>query len=395
LNDQKGLLVSDAEVADAASKTVNVGLTLDAENVTSNPPADKNKAEAAAKGGDIGAFFDISVTKTTEVTSSDGAKSTATEKVPELPVAVPVTLAIPAEIQGHAYYNVIRVHNGVAERIPATATETTVSFLSSLYSTYAIAYSDDPIFMDDTPAVNEDTNGGNTGGSTSGGSGGAAVQPVTGGSVTTSPKNPKPGDKVTITVDPDKGYKVDTVKVLDKNGKEVAVTKNGDGTYTYIQPKGTVTIDATFKKDGAGAQVGPFTDVTSDQWFAEAVEFVYNEKLFNGVAPDKFGPQITTTRGMFVTILGRLAKIDVTKWTAQSKFPDVHTDMYCAPYIAWGEDQGIVLGFDDGSYRPDDLVTREQMAAILYRYVQKTGTLDLAKTHELTYADKADIADWA
>ncbi|MEG2421165.1 MAG: S-layer homology domain-containing protein, partial [Oscillospiraceae bacterium] len=260
-----------------------------------------------------------------------------------------------------------------------------------------------PALVADAKALDSGSSGGGSGSSGSG-SGGGSSRPITvtvdpgkdgGGKVTLSPKNPKPGEEVTITVTPEPGFQIDTVLITDKNGKELP--KLGSNPFTIIAPADGFTVKSTFKKaDKVDGQVGPFADVSDKAWYAPAVDFVYMEGLFKGISETQFGPAVTMNRGMFITVLGRLAKVDTDKWSATGKFPDVASDAYYAPYVAWGAAEGIVLGYDNGNYGPEDLVTREQMAAILYRYVQKQGGGYQGNwVFLLPYADAASVSDWA
>ena len=100
------------------------------------------------------------------------------------------------------------------------------------------------------------------------------------------------------------------------------------------------------------------------------------------------------TRGMFVTVLGRLAKADVSGYTASS-FTDVSTDAYYMGYIQWASENGMINGMGNGAFAPDQSITREQMAAILQNYAKVMG-FDLPKVHEEnTFADSADISSYA
>ncbi len=140
-----------------------------------------------------------------------------------------------------------------------------------------------------------------------------------------------------------------------------------------------------------GSQL-PFQDVKPGDWFYEAVEYVYEKGMMNGVTNTKFGPEATTTRGMIVTILYRLEGEPVAE---RSAFADVKADIYYALPIGWASANGIVKGHSAEKFGPEDEITREQMAAILYRYAQYKG-YDVSAAADLSsFADAGQISSYA
>lgn len=268
--------------------------------------------------------------------------------------------------------------------------------LLSTETSYSLTATED---MTLTATFEGDTISGGGGGS---GGGGAAVEedsaitlPDSGqnGSVTASPSNPKSGEDVVLTVKPDSGYKLDALKVIDAQGNEIALTDKGDGKYVFTMPDSHVTVTATFiKADSETEPVGPFTDVNTDDWFAEAVQYVLDNEIMNGTSATTFGPNTTTTRGMIVTILYRL---EGEPDAAASSFTDVASNMYYADAINWAAANGIVNGVSEISFAPDNQITREQMAAILYRYAQFKG-YDVTASNDLSsYTDASQISEYA
>ena len=139
----------------------------------------------------------------------------------------------------------------------------------------------------------------------------------------------------------------------------------------------------------------PFTDVRGDDWFYDDVAYVYENGLMNGTSETTFSPYISTTRGMIVTILyrmeGRPAVLEACPFT------DVKAGAYYERAIVWAAENGIVKGYGNGCFGPDDQITREQMAAILYRYAKNRG-LDVSvgeNTNILSYDDALDISEYA
>lgn len=200
--------------------------------------------------------------------------------------------------------------------------------------------------------------------------------PTTGnGDVTVSPARPERGDTVTVTVEPDDRYKVEDVTVIDRNGDPVEVSLKNDGTYTFVQPAGKVEIEVTYAVDM------PFTDVPEDAWYIDGAEYVYANYIMNGTGETTFGPNTTVSRGMIVQILYNLVgNPDVE---GDTDFTDVTDDYWSAKAIAWAVNNGVVNGFEDGTFRPDENMTREQMAAILQNFASQMG-LDVSASGDLS-----------
>lgn len=200
--------------------------------------------------------------------------------------------------------------------------------------------------------------------------------PTTGnGDVTVSPARPERGDTVTVTVEPDDRYKVEDVTVTDPNGDPVEVSLKNDGTYTFVQPAGKVEIEVTYAVDM------PFTDVPEDAWYIDGAEYVYANYIMNGTGETTFGPNTTVSRGMIVQILYNLVgNPDVE---GDTDFTDVPDEYWSAKAIAWAASNGVVNGFEDGTFRPDENMTREQMAAILQHFASQMG-LDVSASGDLS-----------
>lgn len=128
-------------------------------------------------------------------------------------------------------------------------------------------------------------------------------------------------------------------------------------------------------------------------WGSEYVYELYNMGVVNGVDDHRFSPNTTVTRGMLVTILGRVYGIDTDLW-AESGFTDVEIDKWYGPYVAWAQDTGIVEGYEDGTFKPETNITREQMALILMRFANHAGAA-LIETEAEPFVDEDNISPWA
>ena len=205
------------------------------------------------------------------------------------------------------------------------------------------------------------------------------------GTVTTSPASPKEGDTVTITATPEEGYKVGAVTVTDEDGQAVAVTGR-DGKYTFTQPEGKVEIAVTFVWDN------PFSDVPMDAWYTGAIEYVEVNGLMDGLPGGLFAPNKELTRAEAVQILYNLEGQPTVTGTAS--FTDLTDDWY-RNAIAWAEINGVVDGYGDGTFGPNDTVSREAFAQMMYNY-SLFKKLDTSATGDLTkFPDGGNVSDWA
>ena len=201
------------------------------------------------------------------------------------------------------------------------------------------------------------------------------------------------GDEVTITVSPEEAYLLDEMTVTS-GGKDVEVTDNGDGTYTFTMPSGDVKIEVTFAEDPNWEEepAMPFVDVDENDWFYDVVLYAYENGLMTGTSADAFAPNTTTTRGMIVSMLARLEGVTSAE---SAGFTDVADNDWYATAVNWAASEGIVNGFEDDTFRPNDAITREQMAAILYNYADYKGYDVSARADLSDYADAASISSWA
>ncbi len=198
----------------------------------------------------------------------------------------------------------------------------------------------------------------------------SAADGITHGTVALNPTRAEAGETVTITLRPDAGYQVQSVTVTDRRGSAVPVTKVSDTQYTFTMPAGSVTVDARFTAVVAPAQGQPFLDVPEDAWFVEAVTYVYEQELMDGTSALTFSPERSTSRGMMVTILYRMeGQPDV----GENTFVDVNPGQYYASAVAWAAENGIVEGYGNNRFGPEDPLTREQMAILMQNYAAYRG----------------------
>lgn len=217
---------------------------------------------------------------------------------------------------------------------------------------------------------------------------------VNNGGVNASPSNAEKGATITITLSPDKGYKLDKLTVTDGSGKSVSTVKKSDTVYTFTMPASAVKVGVSYVKATETPSETTFNDVSANDWFASAVDYVTGKGMMNGTADNTFSPKANTTRGMVVTVLYRLEN---QPSTSAASFTDVASGAYYANAVAWANANGIVSGYGSGKFGPNDKVTREQLAAILYRYAQyKKYDVSVGEdTNILSYDDAQSISSYA
>ena len=215
---------------------------------------------------------------------------------------------------------------------------------------------------------------------------------VNNGGVNASPSNAEKGATITITLSPDKGYKLDKLTVTDGSGKSVSTVKKSDTVYTFTMPASAVTVGVSYAKADETPSKTTFNDVSANDWFASAVDYVTGKGMMNGTAANTFSPKANTTRGMVVTVLYRLEN---QPSTSAASFTDVASGAYYANAVAWANANGIVSGYGSGKFGPNDKVTREQLAAILYRYAQYKK-YDVSGANSLDgYTDVQSVSSYA
>ena len=236
-----------------------------------------------------------------------------------------------------------------------------------------------------------------------GGGGGGAVAPTTydivipsalANTVKADKTKAVAGDTVTLTAAGE-----GTLTVTDANGKTVALTDLGSGKYTFKMPSAKVSVGFKTTADqpcdgGKDCPSAPFTDVDTAKWYHLSVDYVLTHKMMNGVSSRAFAPNANLTRGMLVQILYNLE--GKPKGTA-ANFSDVQADAWYAEAVGWAASNKVVTGYADGTFRPNAAVTREQAAAILYRYAQSKG-IDVSvgeNTNILSYVDVQQASEYA
>ena len=195
------------------------------------------------------------------------------------------------------------------------------------------------------------------------------------------------GHDAKFTITPDEGYEIAAIKVNNKTYKAAS-----DNTLLIEDVREKLTVTVTFQEK---AWQNPFTDVSKYATYYKAVQFVYEEGLFNGTSATKFEPDTTMTRAMFVTVLGRLAGVNVDNYKTSS-FSDVATGQWYSEYVEWASSIGLVEGYGNGKFGPNDSITHAQMYVLMERYADIIeGKTTTASGTSISANDVRDIPDWA
>ena len=189
------------------------------------------------------------------------------------------------------------------------------------------------------------------------------------GKVAVSKGRVSPGEAVTLSVTPDKGYVLETLVVTDALGKALPLTPLGKGRYSFIMPDSEVTIKAAFL-NAADVPVS-FADVSADDYYYEAVLWAVSQGITLGTDDAHFSPDADCARGQLVTFLWRAA--GKPKAEQAALFSDVGADAYYGEAVRWAAALGIVTGYSDGCFGAGDPITRQQMAVMLYRFARALG----------------------
>ena len=242
-----------------------------------------------------------------------------------------------------------------------------------------------------TVSVTRKSSGSSSSSSGSSGSYAVSAPSTKNGDVTVSPKNASKGDRVTVTVTPDKGYELDKLTVKDASGNKLKLTDKGNGKYTFTMPGSKVTVSAEFVEEQAASI---FADVPADAYYAKAVEWAVKKGITNGKANGLFGSNDPCTRGQIVTFLWRAAGSPAPKGTA--KVPaDVLPGSYCYDAVAWALENGITNGLADGTFGVNNTCTRGQSVTFLYRAMGTAPTTVNGFTDVESNAFCAEAVAWA
>ena len=218
------------------------------------------------------------------------------------------------------------------------------------------------------------------------------VDRTTGGKVTVNPGRADKGDTVTITVKPNDGYVLDELTVTAKDGGSVKLTWKDNNKYTFTMPGSQVTVNASFAKTSS-SPVDSFLDVNTGAWYYDAVKYAVENGLMSGTGTYTFEPNTTLSRGMIAQMLYALeGKPSIS---SANNFTDVSSSDWYDKAASWAQSKGIITGYEDGRFGPNDPLTREQLALILYNYAKSEGYGTSAKADLSKFTDGTSTSPWA
>lgn len=375
---------TDADKETAASGgTVEIAVKVEQKPESGLTPGEAEQLEDKADG-ELGLFVDISLDKTTTPSGGSAYVENGVSSEGLLTIIVP----LPTELKYKDIYTVVCTDGATGEALSSEPDELSGEYYeltedgSGLIlhvkesGVYAVGGRDYQIVIPTYPPVKTESEN---------------------GSFAVSPDIPFSGQTVTITPKPDEGYTLDKLTVTDASGKPVELSPNGDGTYSFTQPSGAVTITVTFKvltdvsecPRDASCPMSGYTDLNMGEWYHDGIHYCLDEGLMDGVDAGMFAPNATTSRAMIVTILWRLQGSPEVE--ATETFTDVSPDAWYAKAIAWAVAEGVADGYGEGLFGPNDAITREQLAAMLWRYAarpESEGGLS-------AFADGAEVSVWA
>lgn len=314
--------------------------------------------------GEVAPTVDMEGSRSYECSATD-CTATRTESIPKL---IEYTVTVKDDGNGKASADHIKAVAGTEIKLTATA-NSGYHFKEWQVVTGSVTINDNKFTMPDgnveVKAIFEKNT--STGGG--GGGGGVTTYAITvksakNGDVTASHKTASKGTAVTLTVDPDKGYVLDTLTVLDGKDKEIKLTEK-NGKYTFTMPASKVTVAATFK---ASAPTGknPFIDVPAGSYYEDAVVWAVEKGITSGTSAVTFDPNGNCTRAQAVTFLWRAAGSPAPK-TKVMPFTDVPSGSYYYDAVLWAMEQGITKGTSDTMFSPDATCTRAQIVTFLWR----------------------------
>ncbi len=214
------------------------------------------------------------------------------------------------------------------------------------------------------------------------------IAPAEHGTVTVRPAAVQEGEPMILNVSPDPGYTLEAISVRDSRDREIPLARDRLNRYTFSMPVSDAEVTASFVPGGTL----PFQDVRPGDWFYNGVRWIFEAGIMGGTSAVTFTPGSPTTRGQIVAILYRLEGSPVM---GANPFTDVTPGAYYASAVSWASEGGIVTGYGDGTFRPGNLITRQQLAAFLYRYAAQKGR-DLSARADLGgFADAGQIASYA
>jgi|GEM_PF-2377595 len=370
----------------AAGGTVELRLAVELKQASDIGDAEEKINEAAQPGTSVGLYLDLSIIKT--ATDAEGVMQGQTA-LSELPSLLKIVMPLAENLRGQSGITIFRVHgNSGAEIIPegrenANADGEYCQIEGDYLTIYARKFS---VYAVATVAPAP-------GGAGGGGRRAAAFFSITaeagaGGVIAPASARVAKHGEQTFAIIADPAYEIADVLI---DGISVGAVN----TYTFNDVIRDHTIRAVFRKTaGAAAGLsGRFTDIGAS-WAKDDIAYGLEQGLFSGVSHSLFGPEAGMTRAMFAAVMARLDQADLADYT-KSVFSDADIASWYGPPVAWATENGIIRGVGRGMFAPDRLITREEMAALLFRYAKFAGASTERRGDLGAFADGLTVSDWA
>lgn len=393
-------LADEISTGESNSDIVRVEVSLDeATNINDIAYINAYKTD----GETIGKFLDINVTKYLTFTSVGSSSTVPITSLKETTLEIQINL--PTELQNKGSYYVYRMHEGAMDKLDTLSntngeyivrTPTSITLHVNRFCTYAISYTEHTS-TGETEGDNEVDGDRYTVTTRKLVNGDEESNSYVGGGFYLSENYPIENTKVSVYPTAYLGYTLDYIVAVNENGVPVTLTENTDGTYFFTQGGSPVTLTLAFRN--LPIPVSPegyegFWDVNESDWYYNQVLKCANLGYMVGVDYGIFSPTSATTRGQIVQILYTLeGKPEASNF---SGFPDVYAYDYYAQAVTWAKECGVVSGYDDGYFRPNQEVTRQEMAVIFYKYAEESvNVTPIMWPFTVTYGDDFAIATWA
>lgn len=380
------MIASEANAGESVTVQLNVSSYLSAD-------AQVEFSEYKAEEEIILQYFQLSMNR--RITSTLVPTSSAIKESEEL---LEIVVDLPQLYRGMDRYVVYRENdnevqalttkkNVYGEYISLSTDGKSLHIFTRNYCNYAIAFSDGDWYSRDTvhrvtleTVVNE-----------------VYTTNPSVGNVTISDFSPSYGTTVVISPVAKTGFVLDYVSAVDKNGNTVRLTENGDGTYQFTQGESNVSVSVAFVTTQAVEEAPSktlFADVSTSDSYCDAVNNVVSLGLMSGTGASRFSPHESISRGMLVSILYNMS--GQREVFVSTGFSDVNVTDYYGNAVAWATQNHIITGHSDGTFRPNDNITREQLAVIFYNYAERyTNLTSLVFTLPLETTDVNTVSGWA
>jgi len=221
---------------------------------------------------------------------------------------------------------------------------------------------------------------------------GITTSSTEGGSLVAVPNVAQPGDVITVQAVPQSGYAIKSVQYYGEDGVQNTISVGSDGIGTFTMPASKVTVSAVFTQTDSDP-TSRYVDVSTSDWYYEATKYVVQKGYMAGTSDNTFSPNDPLTRAMVVQILYAIKSKPPVENATQ--FADISGGEWYADAVGWASSRGVVAGYEDGTFRPNQYVTREELATMLRQFAAYSNADTEPNGNISTYADASSVSYWA